>query len=133
MVARFLPAFSRCPPTIHYVLDTGTDYGSSDPMDMGGEAPEDIVTPAPHNETTHPSEELRPSDCNVSLMRMDRESTTVSVLTISGAHMERSANFTCYARNDAGNGNSSVELLVTGMYNLPLTRSRKIAESLPAT
>ena len=94
---------------------------SSGFMDMGGEAPEDIVTPAPH-ETTPPSsltEDLRPNDCNVSLMQMGRESTTVSVLTISGAHMERSANFTCYARNDVGNGNGSVELLVTGTYNLP--------------
>ena len=111
----------------------GRDSESSGFMDMGGEAPEDIVTPAPH-ETTPPSsltEELRPNNCNVSLVQMDHESTTVSVLTISSAHMERSANFTCYARNDVGNGNGSVELLVTGTYNLPLYKKLEGKRILP--
>jgi len=53
------------------------------------------------NETTL-VEELRPSDCNVSLMVADRNSTTVSVLTINSAHMERTTNFTCYAENRIG-------------------------------
>ena len=97
---------------------TGVDYvqgGSGDPMDMGGESPEEVLMPT-RNETTL-VEELRPSDCNVSLMVADRNSTTVSVLTINSAHMEQTTNFTCYAENRIGNTqNASVELVVTGMW-----------------
>ena len=82
-------------------------------MDMVGESPEEVLMPMRND--TMLVEELRPSDCNVSLMVADRNSTTVSVLTINSAHMEQSANFTCYAENLIGSTqNASVQLVVIG-------------------